>query len=245
LYPGAEFNLSAAERKSVHHSALTVSTHSIATAAALLLGSTAVLAQAVPPPAAPPAAVVQVAPAAVSAPDALVRQISSQVLDAAKADKGIQAGDVGKVIALVDAKVMPSVNFEVMTRSAVGVPWRTATPEQRTKLQAEFKTLLARVYAGALAQVKDQTVEITKTLPVQGSTQVVVQSEIRGKSDPIKLDYRLDKLETAWKIIDVNVGGIWLVQSYRSQFAPVLSSSGVDGLITQLADQNKAAAAKR
>lgn len=188
------------------------------------------------------AAIVLCVPAfAQQAPDALVRQISGEVIDAAKADKAIQAGDVARISALVDAKVMPAVNFEVMTRSAVGPQWRTATPEQRTRLQAEFKSLLLRVYSGALTQIKDQTVEVTRTQPVQGSTQVVVQSEVRGKGEPIKLDYRLDKFNDAWKIIDVNVGGIWLVQSYRSQFGQVLSSGGIDGLINRLAEQNKAA----
>ena len=177
-----------------------------------------------------------------AAPDALVKRISTEVIDTAKTDKAIQSGDVNKVIALVDAKVMPSVNFEVMTRSAVGPKWREATPEQRTKLQAEFKTLLVRVYAGALTQIKDQTVEITKTQPVPQSTQVVVQSEVRGKGEPIKLDYRLDKFDADWKIIDVNVGGIWLVTSYRSQFAQELGKGGVDGLINALAERNKAAA---
>lgn len=176
------------------------------------------------------------------APEALVRQISVEVLDSVKADKAIQAGDVGRIIALVDAKVMPSVNFEVMTRSAVGPQWRSATPEQRTRLQAEFKTLLVRVYAGALTQIKDQTVEVTKTQPVPGSTQVVVQSEVRGKGESIKLDYRLDNLAEAWKIIDVNVGGIWLVQSYRTQFAQEITKGGIDGLIGTLAERNKAAA---
>ena len=178
------------------------------------------------------------------APDALVRQISNDVLDAVKADKAIQAGDVGRIITLVDAKVMPNVNFEVMTRSAVGPQWRGASAEQRSRLQTEFKTLLVRVYSGALTQVKDQTVEITRTLPVQGSTQVVVQSEVRGKGEPIKLDYRLDRFDAAWKIIDVNVGGIWLVQSYRSQFGQVLANGGVPALIDRLADQNKANAGK-
>ena len=176
-----------------------------------------------------------------AAPDALVRQIAVDVIDTAKADKAIQAGDVSRIIALVDTKVMPNVNFEVMTRSAVGPQWRTATPEQRTKLQAEFKTLLVRVYAGALTQIKDQTVEVTKTLPVPGGTQVVVQSEVRGKGEPIKLDYRLDKQAETWKIIDVNVGGIWLVQSYRTQFAQEITKGGVDGLITILTERNKAA----
>ena len=173
-------------------------------------------------------------------PDALVRPLSTEVIDAARADKSIQAGDVDKVIALVDAKVMPHVNFEAMTRSAVGPQWRSATPEQRQRLQVEFKSLLVRVYAGALTQVGDRSVEITKTLAVPGSSQQIVQSEVRGKGEPIKLDYRFDKAGEAWKIIDVNVGGIWLVTSYRSQFAPEIASGGIDGLITKLAERNKA-----
>lgn len=189
--------------------------------------------------------VISAAAFAQQAPEALVKQISGEVIDAAKADKAIQAGDIGRITALVDAKVMPSVNFEVMTRSAVGPQWRAATPEQRGKLQAEFKTLLLRVYSGALTQIKDQTVEVTRTQPVQGSSQVVVQSEVRGKGEPIKLDYRMDKFKDkdieSWKIIDVNVGGIWLVQSYRSQFGQVLSGGGIDALINRLVEQNKAA----
>ena len=177
-------------------------------------------------------------------PDALVRQISTDVIEAAKTDKAVQTGDIKGIVALVDTKVMPSVNFEVATRSAVGPKWREATPEQRAKLQSEFKLMLLRLYAGALSQLKDQTVEITKTLPVQGSTQVVVQSEVRGKGEPIKLDYRLDKAADApaWKIIDVNVGGIWLVQNYRSQFATELTKGGIDGLINTLVEKNKAPA---
>ena len=174
------------------------------------------------------------------APEVLVRQISTEVIEAAKTDKAVQAGDLSRIVALVDTKVMPSVNFEVATRSAVGVKWREATPEQRTKLQTEFKLMLLRLYSGALAQLKDQSVEITKTLPVAGSTQIVVQSEVRGKGEPIKLDYRLDKFADAWKIIDVNVGGIWLVQNYRAQFAGELAKGGIDGLIQTLVDKNKA-----
>lgn len=177
-----------------------------------------------------------------TAPDALVRQISAEVIGAAKADKAVQAGDVGRIAALVDSKVMPNVNFEVMTRSAVGPQWRSASAEQRGKLQAEFKTLLVRVYAGALSQLKDQSVEVSKTLPVPGSSQVVVQSQVLGGKEPIKLDYRMDKAGDSWKIIDVNVGGIWLVTSYRSQFAQELSAGGIDGLIAKLVERNKAAA---
>ena len=183
------------------------------------------------------------AQAADAAPDALVRQISNDVIEAAKADKSVQAGDINKIITLVDTKVMPSVNFEAMTRSAVGPQWRTATPEQRTKLQTEFKTLLVRVYAGALTQIKDQTVEVTKTLlSARWRADGGAAPEVRGKGEPIKLDYRLDKQDAGWKIIDVNVGGIWLVTSYRSQFAQEISTGGVDGLIAKLAERNKAAA---
>jgi phospholipid transport system substrate-binding protein len=174
--------------------------------------------------------------------DTLVRQISVEVIEAAKTDKAIQAGDLSRIQSLVETKVMPHVNFEVITRSAVGPQWRSASAEQRTRLQTEFKTLLIRVYAGALTQLRDQSVEVTRTLPVQGSTQVVVQSEVKGKGEPIKLDYRLDKSgDTEWKIIDVNVGGLWLVQNYRTQFAQELAKGGVDGLIATLAERNKAA----
>ena len=188
-------------------------------------------------------AVMAASPAhAQTAPDALVRQISTDVIDAAKSDKAVQSGDLSRIVSLVDSKVMPSVNFEVATRSAVGPKWREATPEQRAKLQTEFKIMLLRLYSGALSQIKDQTVEITKTLPVQGSTQTIVQSEVRGKGEPIKLDYRLDKAGDAWKIIDVNVGGIWLVQNYRSQFANELNKGGIDGLVNALVERNKTGA---
>lgn len=178
--------------------------------------------------------------AQVMAPDALIRQASVEVIDAAGKDPAIQAGDVSKVAALVDARVMPHVNFEVITRSAVGPQWRTATAEQRTQLMAEFKTLLIRVMSGALRELKGSKVEITRTLPVQGSTQVIVQSEVRGSGEPIKLDYRLDRRgEAPWQIIDVNVAGLWLVQNYRSQFAQELGKGGIDGLIAALVERNK------
>ena len=174
-------------------------------------------------------------------PEALIRQISTEVLDVARTDKAVQDGDVSKISSLVESKVMPHVDFEVITRSAVGVQWRGATADQRSKLQAEFKLLLIRVYAGALTQLKDQAVEITRTQAVTGSTQVIVQSEVRGKGEPIKLDYRLDKRGEVWKIIDVNVGGLWLVQNYRTQFAQELTKGGIDGLIGALVERNKGA----
>jgi phospholipid transport system substrate-binding protein len=178
---------------------------------------------------------------AVKAPDQLIKEVSTDVLDAVKADKSIQAGDVQKVIALVDAKVMPYVNFQRMTASAVGRYWRQATPEQQKRLQEEFKTLLVRTYSGALAQVKDQTVQLKPMRAGPDDKDVVVKTEVRGKGDPIQLDYRLEKRDDGWKIYDVNVLGVWLVQNYTSSFAQEIGANGIDGLIAKLAERNKAA----
>jgi len=178
------------------------------------------------------------------APDQLVKQVSSEVLDAAKADKSIQAGDVKQVSALVEAKVMPHVNFQRMTASAVGRYWRQATPEQQKKLQDEFKTLLVRTYSGALAQVRDQTVQLKPMRSAPEDTEVIVRTEIRGKGDPIQLDYRLEKAADGWKIYDVNVLGVWLVENYRNSFAQEIGAGGIDGLIAKLIERNKSAASK-
>jgi phospholipid transport system substrate-binding protein len=174
-------------------------------------------------------------------PDALIKQVSTEVIDTIKADKSMQGGDVSKIISLVDAKVMPHVNFQRMTASAIGRNWRTATPEQQKRLQEEFKTLLVRTYAGALTQVKDQTVQLKPLRAAAEDTEVVVRTEVKGKGEPIQLDYRLEKSETAWKIYDVNVLGVWLVEQYRGQFAQDIGSSGIDGLITKLTERNKGA----
>jgi phospholipid transport system substrate-binding protein len=185
-----------------------------------------------------------VARAQAQAPDALIKQVSTDVLESVKADKSIKAGDLQKIIALVDAKVMPHVNFQRMTSSAVGRYWRQATPDQQKRLQDEFKILLVRTYSGALAQVKDQTVQLK---PMRGSAddnEVVVKTEIRGQGDPIQLDYRLEKVAPGWKIYDVNVMGVWLVENYRNTFAQEIGANGIDGLIAKLAERNKAAGTK-
>ncbi|MBN8486952.1 MAG: ABC transporter substrate-binding protein [Burkholderiales bacterium] len=174
--------------------------------------------------------------------DSKIQQLSTEVLDALKADKAIQAGDVGKINALVDAKVMPHVNFQRMTASAVGRAWRTATTEQQQRLQAEFKTLLVRTYAGALSQVKDQTIKLKPQRGGADDTEVVVRTEIKGKGEPIQLDYRLEKAGTDWKIYDVNVLGVWLVDQYRNSFATEINANGIDGLIKSLAEKNAKAA---
>jgi phospholipid transport system substrate-binding protein len=177
----------------------------------------------------------------IKAPDALIKEVSIDVIESVKADKSIQAGDVQKVIALVDAKVMPHVNFQRMTASAVGRHWRQATPEQQKNLQDEFKVLLVRTYSGALAQVKDQSVQIKPMRGNADDTEVVVRTEVRGKGDPIQLDYRLEKSADGWRIYDVNVLGVWLVENYRNSFAQEIGASGIDGLLTKLAERNKAA----
>ncbi len=179
------------------------------------------------------------------APDALVRQISTEVIDTVKADKEIQAGNLGRIIALVDAKVMPHVNFQRMTAIAVGRAWRTATPDQQKRLLDEFKTLLVRTYSGALTQVKDQTVQLKPLRAGADDSEVVVRTEVQGKGDPIQLDYRLEKTPAGWKIYDVNVLGVWLADtSFKSQFAPIIANSGLDGLIGNLAELNRKAAAR-
>lgn len=173
------------------------------------------------------------------APDALVKRISGEVMAAVKADPAIQAGDVSRIVALVDSKIMPSVNFTRMTASAVGRFWRQATPEQQKQLQAEFKTLLVRTYAGALGEVKDQTVSFRPMRANPQDTEVVVRSEVRGRGEPIQMDYRLEKTDGGWKIYDLNVLGVWLVETYRTQFAQEIGTKGIDGLITTLAQRNK------
>lgn len=188
--------------------------------------------------------------AADEAPDVLIRRLSTEVLDTIKADKALQSGDVTKVIALVDTKIMPNVNFQRMTASAVGPGWRQATPDQQKRLQDEFKTLLVRTYSGALTQVTSEQTILVK--PMRGSgddAEVTVRTEVKGRGDPIQLDYRLEKTTgqgAGWKIYNLNVLGVWLVEQYRSQFAQEINAKGLDGLITSLAERNKAnASAKR
>ena len=173
------------------------------------------------------------------AADDFVKQVSTDVIDAVKADKAIQAGDVARIRALVDAKVMPHVNFQRMTASSVGPQWRSATPDQQKRMLAEFQTLMVNTYSGALSQVKDQAVVVKPLRAAPDQTELVVRSEVRGKGDPIQLDYRLEKAGDGWKIYDVNVLGVWLVETYKSQFSQEINAKGIDGLIDSLAARNK------
>ena len=185
--------------------------------------------------------------AADEAPEAMIKRLSDDVLASIKADQAIKAGDTNRILALVDSKIMPNVDFRRMTAAAVGPAWRQATPEQQKRLQDEFKILLVRTYSGALAQVNDQSISIKPQRSSPEDTDVVVRTEIRGHGDPIQLDYRLEKTPgqgAGWKIYNLNVLGVWLVETYRTQFAQEISSKGVDGLIAALAERNKTNAKK-
>ncbi len=173
------------------------------------------------------------------APDAFIKRLSVDVLDTIKADKSIQGGDVSKIATLVDTKIMPNVNFQRMTASAVGRSWRSATPEQQKRLEAEFKALLMRTYAGALSEVKDQSIVMRPLRMAEGDTEVIVRTEVKGRGDPIALDYRVEKAGATWKIYDLNVASVWLVETYRTQFAQEINANGIDGLIAKLAERNK------
>ena len=192
-------------------------------------------------------AVLGAAPLSHAAPDAtadeFIKRLTDELLTTVKNDKSILSGDINKISALVDQRVMPHVNFQRMTASAVGPGWRQATPEQQKRLQEEFKALLVRTYAGAVNQVNDQTIVVKPLRASPDDKEVIVRTEVRGKGDPTQLDYRVEKAPDApagWRIYNLNVLGVWLVDNYRTQFAAEVNAKGVDGLIASLAERNKA-----
>lgn len=179
------------------------------------------------------------------APDALIKRLSQEVLDTAKSDKDIQAGNQKKVLDLVETKVLPYVDFQRMTALAAGRFWRQATPEQQKQLTDEFRALLVYTYSGAITQVKDQKLEFKPLRADPNDSEVEVRTQVlqpRG-GDPIQLNYRLEKLPNGWKIYDVNVLGAWLVETYKGNFAAEISKGGIDGLIKTLSEKNKRLAA--
>ena len=183
------------------------------------------------------------APGAVgNTPDGLVKYVVEDVMNTIKSDKAIQSGDLRKINALVDQKILPYSDFQKTTRLSMGRNWSKATPQQQALITQEFKTLLIRIYGGALAQVKDQKVQYK---PFRGSaddTDVVVRTLVVGKGEPIQLDYRLEKTAAGWKIYDINILGAWLVESYRNQFNDQISKGGVEGLIQFLQQRNNSLA---
>lgn len=175
-----------------------------------------------------------------SSPDALVQQVTDDVLTIVRQDKDIQSGDTSKALKLVETKVLPYFDFQRMTALAVGRNWSKATPEQKQRLSEEFKTLLVRTYSNALTSYKDQTISYRPSQMEAGETDVIVKTEVRQPgSKPIPLNYALQKQSGGWKVYDVIVSGVSLVTNYRGSFANEVRSNGIDGLVKMLSDRNK------
>lgn len=179
------------------------------------------------------------------APDALVKRISTEVLDVAKADKEIQSGNQKRIMDLVETKILPYVDFQRMTSLAAGRYWREASPEQQKQLSTEFRTLLIYTYSGALSQVKNETIEFKPLRADAADAEVEVRSQVNvARGEPIPLNYRVAKSPTGWKIYDINVLGAWLVETYKGTFSSEISKGGIDGLIKTLSEKNKKLANK-
>ncbi len=185
-------------------------------------------------------AALPVAASADKAPDVLVRDVTGEVLEIVRADKAIQAGDTQRVIALVDAKVLPHFDFRRMTMLAVGRDWRQASAEQQAKLTDAFRTLLVRTYSNALTQYRDQRIEFRPSRFAPADTRVQVRTEVvQAGAQPIGIDYMLEKGEQGWKVFDVIVAGVSLVTNYRSSFGQEIARGGIDGLIRSLEERNR------
>ena len=183
--------------------------------------------------------------AASETPDVLVKRVSTEVIDSVKADKDIQAGNTQKIMDLVNSKILPYVDADKMTAQAAGRYWRQASAEQQKQLSAEFRDLLIYTYAGALAQIKNETIEFKPFRADPADTDVEVKSQVNlTRGEPITLNYRLSKGAQGWKIYDLNVLGAWLVQTYTSTFSSEISKGGIDGLIKKLHERNQQLANK-
>lgn len=183
--------------------------------------------------------------AAVQAPDALVRDTVQEVLTIIKQDKDIQTGNQKKLLELVDGKVLPHFDFERMTRLAVGKGWRNATPEQRTTLASEFRTLLVRTYTNSFTRYRDQMVEVKPVKMPAGADEVTVSTVIsKPGTQSITVDYEMEQTPTGWKVFDLTVEGVSLVTNYRSTFSEQMQQGGIDRLIKTLVEKNRGLAAK-
>jgi len=170
-------------------------------------------------------------------PNEFVQQIADQVLAALKSDAAARAGDIKRINQIVDEMILPYINFEKTTRLAAGRNWRDATAEQKTDLSNAFRGTLSRTYSGAFTRVSDAT--SIKTLPFRGdanANDVVVKSQVtqHANSQPFSLDYRLEKTPQGWKVYDINVENVWLIENYRNQFTQQINQNGIDGLIAAL-----------
>jgi phospholipid transport system substrate-binding protein len=172
-------------------------------------------------------------------PDVLINTVLQEVIAALKEDKDLR-GNRRKIAELVEAKVVPHFNFARMTQIAMAANWRHATPEQQEQLTREFKTLLVRTYAGAIANYREQIIEVRPIRVRPSHTEVTVRSEVRQpETEPIAVDYEMEKTASGWKIYDVRMGGVSLVTTYRNRFAEEIRNCGIDGLLNSLASKNR------
>lgn len=186
------------------------------------------------------------APAAtpdMSTPDGMIKAVVSEVMASVKADPEIQKGNIPRIVELVEKKIVPNTDMRRTTEMAMGVNWKKASAEQQTQLTQEFKTLLMRTYSGAISQLRDQTVQFKPLRAAPDDKEVIVRTVVLGRGDPVPLDYRLEKTATGWKVYDMNIMGVWLIEAYRNQFTNQISQNGIEGLIKFLQDRNKALAA--
>ncbi len=174
-----------------------------------------------------------------STPDGLIKSVVSDVMTSVKSDPEIQKGNIPRVVELVDKKIVPYTDMRRTTEMAMGPNWKKASPEQQTQLVSEFRTLLIRTYSGALSQLRDQTVQYKALRASPDDQEVVVKTVVLGRGDPVPLDYRMEKTPTGWKVYDMNIMGVWLVEAYRNQFANQISQNGIEGLIKFLQERNK------
>jgi phospholipid transport system substrate-binding protein len=173
-----------------------------------------------------------------TAPDALVKSVTTEVTALLKADPSIPSSPT-KLVNVIEAKLAPNFNFTRMTQLAMGRNWAKASPEQQKALSNEFKSLLVRTYSGALANYRDNAVDFRPLRMQPADTDVVVKTVVQNGGSTIPIDYSMEKGSDGWKAYDVIVGGVSLVTNYREEFNNVIRDQGVDGLIKQLQVKNK------
>jgi phospholipid transport system substrate-binding protein len=174
-----------------------------------------------------------------STPNGLVKYIVSDVMASVKADPEIQQGNIPRIVELVQKKIVPYSDMRRTTAMAMGPNWKKATPQQQDQLVSEFQTLLIRTYSGALSQLRDQTVRFKPLRASPEDQDVIVRTTVIGRGDPVPLDYRLEKTPNGWKVYDMNIMGVWLVEAYRNQFTNQINQNGIDGLIKFLNERNQ------
>ena len=174
-----------------------------------------------------------------STPDGLIKTVVSDVMASVKSDPEIQKGNIPRIVDLVEKKIVPYTDMRRTTEMAMGPNWKKATPEQQIQLVSEFKNLLIRTYSGALSQLRDQTVQFKALRAAPDDQEVVVKTVVLGRGDPVPLEYRLEKTANGWRVYDMNIMGVWLVEAYRNQFANQISQNGIDGLVKFLQERNK------